>query len=172
MAKSKTKKKSIGARLQADPYANANPYAFKEDENLPPSERMRGFIPPDDDYPEGQILRWVNPVIREKRGLRGHIMMEWSDPYIAGKDIAETRANLAKYLPDPPDKFAHSDDNFVTRGDSILARLDKAIFDSRQLQRQVKADANMRAAAAAEHAGLEGEGLTDDKPTRRDLRAG
>lgn len=172
-----TEKKSIGAILKADPYAGQNPYAFKLafDEDGNPildneGNQRHGFILPDEEYPEGQVLRWVNPLIRERKGLRGHVMMEWDDPYIAGKTPAETRANLSKHLFDPPDKFMSTENNFITRGDSTLARLDVGMFDARQLQRRISADANLRKAVAAEkNEGLFGEGLAEDAPTRRQI---
>ena len=160
--------KSIGAILKADPYADKNPFAFKQVEHE--GKLQRALIPPDANFPEGQVLRWVNPTYRNQRGLRGHVMMEWDDPYIKGKTQAETRQNLQKYVVDPPDKMAHSEDNYVRRGDSVLARLDKAIFDSRQLQRALKSNRNARVAAESEkNAALFGEGMTDDRPTRRQI---
>lgn len=89
-------------------------------------------IPPDETDPDGQVLQWKSPRYRERRGWRGWIPIQWEDQY-------GTTEILSKYLNEPPTRMVGPDkvDSLVRRGDLVLARLNKRIWQSRQLKREL-----------------------------------
>lgn len=108
--------------LLEDPFDNHN--AFK----------VHGEIEPCDEYPKGAVVQWKNPEYRARRTWRGWVPFEWGDEY-TGKN----GELLSKYIPDPPKALQGPDrvDNYVRRGDVVLARLDKETFLARQQKRIV-----------------------------------
>lgn len=109
-----------GVILAEDPFDNHN--AFK----------IHGEIEPCDEYPNGAVIQWKNPMYRERRTWRGWEPFEWGDEY-----TGQNGELLSKYIPDPPQALRGPDriDNYVRRGDVVLARLDKNIFLARQEKR-------------------------------------
>ena len=85
-------------------------------------------------HPEGKVLSWKNPNIRNgSRGWRGWIPVTYD---------SEIGQKLLEYIPDPPAKMEGSanQDNYVRRGtDSILCALDEEMFLARQQKREMKA---------------------------------
>jgi hypothetical protein len=104
-----------------DPYDVKDPFAIRAD------------IPPDAEFPEGQVLQWKSPRYRERRGWRGWLPMQWGDKY------APDREALSKFLPDAPERMIGPDqvDSYIRRGDLILSRIDKRIKTSRDLKREL-----------------------------------
>jgi hypothetical protein len=106
-----------------DPYEGQNAFA------------IRGEIEPNDEFPYGQVLSWKSPTMRNARQWRGWIPLEYGDQY-TGKD----GELLTNYIAEPPPMLAGPAriDNYVRRGDVVLSRLDKRIWDSRQRMRVLK----------------------------------
>jgi len=106
--------------LHEDPFDNHNAF------------RIHGEVEPCAEYPHGAVVQWKNPEYRSRRQWRGWIPFEWNDPY-SGKD----GKLLTNYIPDPPKALQGPDkiDNYVRRGDVVLARLDKNIWLARQEKR-------------------------------------
>ena len=130
------------AQLLYDPFDSKNPF------------KVVGEIEPCEEYPEGAIVGWKSPAYRARRQWRGWTPFEYGDEY-AGKD----GANLHKYIPDPPPRLDNTDlDNFVRRGDVILSRLDKRIWESRQAKRIMESQQNMGKAGSRANTVL-GEGV-------------
>ena len=116
------------AEIERDPYYSKNPYM------------LIGEIPPDQAYPEGQVLGWKNEKHREqRRGWRGWNPMSYGDKY-TGKD----GSLLSTYVVDPPPRLEGSTkmDNWVRRADTVLCRLDKRIFEARQVRRETTSKRN------------------------------
>lgn len=114
------------AQLLYDPFDSKNPF------------KVIGEIPADDQYPSGAVIRWCSPEYRAKRTWRGWIPFEYGDDY-TGKD----GEHLANYIPDPPPRMDNKNlDNYVRRGDVVLARLDKRIWESRQAKRLMDSQRN------------------------------
>lgn len=114
------------AQLLYDPYDSKNPF------------KIIGEIASDDDYPNGAVLRWCSPAYRAKRTWRGWTPFEYGDKY-TGKD----GELLSQYIPDPPPRMDNEGlDNYVRRGDVILSRLDKRIWESRQAKRMMDSQRN------------------------------
>jgi hypothetical protein len=111
-----------------DPYDVQNPF------------KIIGDIPPDEEFPEGQVLRWLNPRYREVRMWRGWVPLQWGDKY-----TGENGEKLKALVAEPPHHMQGPDrlDSYVRRGDTILGRLDKRIWDARQ-SRRVLEDARRR----------------------------
>lgn len=123
------------AEVLYDPYYSKRPY------------QIIGEIPPDANYPEGQVLGWKNESHREqRRGWRGWIPMEYGDQY-----TGEDGVHLSKYIVDVPPRLEGSAkiDNNVRRADSLLCRLDKRIFVSRQKRRETLAKRNVSQAGTS-----------------------
>lgn len=122
------------------------------------------------DNPEGWVLSWKNPNLREKRGWRGWIPITYDDEY--GKE-------LDKYLQDPPKKMegiAHQD-NYVRRGtDSILCRIPEDIWKARQMKRELKANRKLGRASASDNTTIQhgvetyGDGLKSYRGPSRPSR--
>jgi hypothetical protein len=125
-----------------DPYDVQNPH------------KILGPIPPDDEFPEGQMLRWLNPRYRDNRMMRGWVYMQGGDKY-----TGENGEKLKGLLSEVPQRMQGPDkiDSYVRRGDTILGRLDKRTWDARQTKRVLE-DARRRGR------------LEDDKPIK--LREG
>jgi hypothetical protein len=111
---------AVEPNILYDPYTAKNPF------------KVIGEIVPDDEYPEGAIVAWKSPAYRERRQWRGWKPFSYGDRY-----TGKTGEMLSQYIPDPPPMLAASGqlDNYVRRGDVVLSRLDKRIFQSRQEQR-------------------------------------
>ena len=123
------------AEVLYDPYYSRNPY------------QIIGEIPPDKNYPAGQVLGWKNEKHREeRRGWRGWIPMVYGDEY-----TGEDGKFLPKYIIDPPPRLEGSSkmDNNVRRADSLLCRLDKRIFDARQKRRETLGNRNVSTAGSS-----------------------
>lgn len=101
----------------SDPYDLQSPFRITKD------------IPPDDEYPEGQVLRWLGVRWRESRTLRGWKPLQWGDKY-TGKHGEKLR----EYIGDPPERMQGPDqiDSYIRRGDTFLGRLDKRIWHARR----------------------------------------
>lgn len=140
-----------------DPFYSKRPY------------QIVGEIPPDAAYPEGQVLGWKNEDHREKRrGWRGWSYLSYGDKY-TGKN----GELLRNYITDTPPRLEGSSkmDNHVRRADSVLCRLDKRIFETRQKRRQTTSSRNVAEAGSGRtkvlRDGVEvvGAGLRDqDRP--------
>ena len=145
------------AEILYDPYYSKRPYM------------IIGEIPPDQTFPEGQVLGWKNEKHREqRRGWRGWRPMGYGDQY-TGKD----GELLKNYIVDPPPRMEGSTkmDNWVRRTDSVLCRLDKRIFDARQTRRETLSRRNVSGAGSSRTQVLKdgvevvGAGLrTQDRP--------
>lgn len=143
-----------------DPYEGHNAFAILKE------------IPEDDEFPKGQILGWKNPDYRSRRNWRGWIPIEYGDKY-AGKN----NELLTEYLVEAPERMVGPDaiDNYVRRGDVVLARLDKRIAESRARKRVIK---SRRKAMAASQGGIQvlrdgvelvGEGATRARNPRKEF---
>jgi len=136
----------VYATLIHDPFANKNPMKFLK-------------------HPEGKRLTWANPVFREMHGLRGLKYVTYD---------SEIGRNLDKYLVDPPLKMEGSvkQDNFVRRGDAILAYLPYGIWKARQIarvenaNRQIDKNSHKTNRQLNEEAGTFGKGLQRDTNPR------
>ena len=141
-------------RLHEDPFDNHNAF------------RIHGEIDPCEEYPNGAVVQWKNPVYRARRQWRGWVPFEWGDEY-TGKN----GELLTKYIPDPPMALQGPDrvDNYVRRGDVVLARLDKNIFLARQEKRVLESQQRMGLAGSARKTvlsdGVEivGPGMSDSR---------
>jgi len=147
--------------LLYDPYDSQRPY------------KIIGEIAPDNEYPEGQVLRWLSPRFREVRGMRGWVALQYGDTY-TGKN----GELLKKYIPDPPARMVGSDklDSYVRRADLILGRLDKRIWQSRRLK-AILESARRRGSLESDKpikirdgVWLTGEGLKKDENPKQGLR--
>lgn len=85
-------------------------------------------------HPDGKILSWKNPNIRNgTRGWRGWVPVTYD---------SEIGQKLGEYIADPPAKMEGSadQDNYVRRGtDSILCAIPEEVFYARQQKRESKA---------------------------------
>lgn len=94
-------------------------------------------------HPEGKVLSWKNPNIRNgTRGWRGWVPITYD---------SEIGQNLTDYILDPPAKMegSSSQDNYVRRGtDSILCWLPEELWQARQMKREQKALRKQMAASA------------------------
>jgi hypothetical protein len=108
------------AELLYDPYDSKNPF------------KVIGNIEPNDEYPDGAVVAWKSPAYRARRQWRGWKPFAYGDQY-TGKHGDK----LSSYIPDPPPMLQGTAelDNYVRRGDVVLARLDKRIWESRQAKR-------------------------------------
>jgi len=140
--------------LLEDPFDNHN--AFK----------VHGEIEPDDNYPNGAVIQWKNPEYRARRTWRGWVPFEWGDEY-TGKN----GELLDKYIPDPPKALQGPDriDNYVRRGDVVLARLDKDVFMARQQKRLVDSRMKMQSSTDGRKTVL-AEGVEIFGPGSKDSR--
>lgn len=135
------------------------------------ARKIIGEIPPDEECPEGQVLRWVSPRYREVRGLRGWEPLQWGDQY-----TGEKGEKLKGIIPEVPRFIQGADhlDSYVRSGDVILARLDKRIWNARQTKRVLE-DARRKGQLNVtepirlrEGVYLTGDGIkTDSEPTFR-----
>lgn len=115
------------AQLLYDPYDSKNPF------------KVIGEIAKCDEYPDGAIVAWKSPTYRARRQWRGWVPFEYGDEF-TGKN----GELLTQYIPDPPPRIDNDGlDNFIRRGDVILARLDKRIWESRQAKRVMESQRNM-----------------------------
>lgn len=133
-----------------------------------------GEIPGDENSPDGYVLRWLSPALRETRGMRGWEWMRWGDEYTG----ADTKKLQSYGIPDPPaymQAAQNDDDNLVRRRDVALARLPKKLWQTRQDRRVLESarqlsnlDESTRDRIRARHRGVVpvGDGLKKDK-TRR-----
>jgi hypothetical protein len=143
-----------------DPYSVQNPFTIKTE------------IPPNQDFPDGQILGWKSPSYRKKRGWRGWIPIEHGDHYAGDNDEF-----LSTYIPDPPERMIGPDaiDNYVRRADMVLARLSKPIAEARARKRELLAKRKRLAAQAGgtevlrDGVEIVGEGATPAKNPRREF---
>jgi hypothetical protein len=110
--------------------------------------------------PPGKVLRWINPISRAGRGMRGWTAVRYDDPI--GREID-------KYIKEPPNRMVGLAEisEVVRRGDMVLAWIDEGIQLAR---RDAIFSKNHRATlAAADHGQREfkggrsiGGGLRDD----------
>lgn len=139
-----------------DPYDVQDPFAILRE------------IPPDETDPDGQVLQWKSPRYRVRRGWRGWIPIQWDDQY--GTDEI-----LSKYLNEPPARMVGPDkvDSLVRRGDLVLSRLNKRIWQSRQLKRELLsaqqrgAFENNQEKIIRDGLRIVGKGLQRDEDTRQ-----
>lgn len=108
-------------KMLHDPFDVQDPFA------------INGDLPPDETDPDGQALRWLAPEYRARRGYRGWKLIQWGDQY-GSEEV------LSKYLNEPPARMIGPDksDSYVRRGDLVLGRLNKRIWQSRQLKRELQ----------------------------------
>lgn len=127
--------------------------------------RILGDIPADDEFPDGQALRWLLPRYREGK-WRGWKPLQWGDKY-----TGDGGEKLEGLISDSPVRMHGPDqlDSYVRRGDVILGRLDKRIWVSRQARRELE-DARRRGQLRSndkiklgEGVYLTGEGIREDK---------
>jgi len=112
-----------------DPFDDNNPFYIS------------GSIPADEEFPEGQTLRWLAPSYRERKGLRGWIYMCWNDQYTGPPDGSKLR----EYgISDPPAEVAQSQKTGtqVVRNGMILGRLDTRLWNARRRKAELKAERN------------------------------
>ena len=124
-------------------------------------------------HPNGKILSWKNPNIRNgARGWRGWVPITYD---------CEIGKNLLDYISDPPAKMEGiaNQDNYVRRGtDSILCWIDEEIYFARQQQREHKALRKQIAAQAVRNTvlghGVEtfGDGVQVEKSPRGGFKLG
>jgi hypothetical protein len=130
------------ATLLYDPFDSKNPF------------KVIGEIAPDDEYPNGAIVAWKSPAYRARRQWRGWVPFSYGDAY-TGKN----GELLTKYIPDPPPMIDHQGlDSYVRRGDVVLARIDKRIWESRQAKRVLDSNRNLGKAGSRAKTVL-GEGV-------------
>ena len=135
--------------------------------------RVHGEIEPCVEYPHGAVVQWKNPEYRARRTWRGWIPFEWGDEYTGKKGEL-----LTQFIPDPPKALLGPDklDNYVRRGDVVLARLDKNIWLARQEKRILESQKRMGLAGSARKTvlsdGVEivGPGLGDSHRPARGFR--
>jgi hypothetical protein len=110
--------------IEYDPYSEQDPF------------KILNNIPACREFPEGQKLGWKSPVYRDKRGWRGWFPIEHGDEYAGENDQF-----LSNYIPDPPERMIGPDriDNYVRRGDMVLARMDMRIANTRMRKRELLA---------------------------------
>jgi len=154
------------AEVEREVETLVDPYA--EDAPL----RIDGGIPADPNFPEGQVLKWLNAEARERQGRwRGWRVMQWGDQYTGKPEDGKLR----EYgMPDPPAMMVSGTkmDSAVRRGDLVLGRLDAKIYKARCALSIQRANANRAAASqfttTIHHPGaaLVGAGLQDDPNTR------
>jgi hypothetical protein len=112
-----------------DPFEDNNPF------------NITGSIPANEEFPEGQVLRWLAPSYRERKGMRGWVYMCWGDPYTGPSDGTKLR----EYgISDPPAEIAASQKTGtqVVRNGMILGRLDKQIWNARRRKAELRAERN------------------------------
>ena len=123
-------------------------------------------------HPEGKILSWKNPRIRQDKGWKGWEPITWD---------SEIGKNLASYINDPPAKLEgiSKQDNYVRRGtDSILSQIDEEIWNARQQKREDKALRKQLAANATANGaignGVEtfGDGVRKESPPAGGFKQG
>lgn len=123
-------------------------------------------------HPEGKILSWKNPRIRQDKGWKGWEPITWD---------SEVGKNLSEYINDPPAKLEgiSKQDNYVRRGtDSVLSMIDEEIWNARQQKREHKALRKQMAANAHANAiignGVEtfGEGVRRESAPAGGFRRG
>jgi hypothetical protein len=114
------------AELLYDPYDHQN------------ALEIIGEIPPNAEYPDGQVLGWKRPLNRASRGWRGWVALQWGDEY-----TGENGELLKDYVAEPPQRMLDQQDmdSYVRRGDVVLARLDKLIFQSRLRKQELESEA-------------------------------
>jgi len=134
---------SVEPNVLYDPYTAKNPF------------KVIGEIAKDDEYPFGAIVAWKSPAYRERRQWRGWKPFAYGDKY-----TGKTGELLSNYIPDPPPMLAASGlvNNYVSRGDVVLSRLDKRIFESRQEKRLLDSNARMGIAGSSKKTVL-GDGI-------------
>jgi hypothetical protein len=136
-----------------DPYKDNNPFKFL------------ASVPPDlcpEPWPAGGKLGWKNPIVRDRRGMRGWRFVSWDSPL--GK-------KLDKYLANPPVRMKGPEhlDGMIRRGDLALGIIDKKLADTRKLRSELES-ARMRGQLSSKQkkklgygVTMEGKGLrTDD----------
>lgn len=164
----------MSVELLHDPYDVQNPLAIKQVEVAQGIfEPVR--IPPEEQFPEGQVLGWKSPRYRDRRGWRGWIEIKIGDKY-AGKD----GELLSNYLPDPPRRMEGESkmDTCVRRAGMVLARLDKRIWDARNQKREMRSNLQTgkinKDSPKFDRSGVElfGDGLTDQKRPRGGFKMG
>jgi len=144
------------AKLTHDPYAGHN------------ALDIIGDIPANAEYPAGQALAWKSPRYRATRGMRGWIPLKWGDEY-----TGEEGELLSQYIPEAPPRMLEQEkmDSYIRRGDVILCRIDKALFDFRQEDREAQAAKRRGTHDAITHTdrrgvSVVGEGFTSDANPR------
>lgn len=163
----------IDVALLYDPFDVQNALAFKQVPVLDRHNEFTGLyetviVPPDDEFPEGQVLGWKSPRFRADRGWQGWQPFLYGDAY-----TGENGELLTNYLVDPPIKGeGESDGDFdrhVRRKGMVLCRLDKRFADARDAKaslkgtQQVSPHTSGQDVPLAQHVRLTGEGLQDQK---------
>ena len=103
-----------------DPYDVQDPFSIKKE------------LAPDVTDPDGQVLQWKSPRYRERRTWMGWIPVQWGDKY-GNDEVLEEHLTALPIRMKGPDQI----DSYVRRGDMVLARLNKRIWQSRQLKREL-----------------------------------
>ena len=134
---------------------------------------IKGEIPPDKTFPLGQVLSYKNPKLRSDIGYKGWVRMTWDDPYL-GESDEQREKFLSTLISAVPSRMQDGEDrdNFIRRGDSILCRLDKRVWFSRQRRREIKSLMRMEATGDTQQRGnygaIVGPGLTSSKLYKKD----
>lgn len=145
-------------RVTQDPFSTQNPYV------------ILARLPGDDDFPEGYVLSWINPNLRNSNlGWQGWKPIEFGDRF-----AGEHGEGLRGYIADLPYRTGSPDsvDNYVRRRDTILAYLPAIWYDQRQAKAADESRALVEGLAVPEgtkilpNVTMVGGGLqTDENPT-------
>lgn len=118
-------------------------------------------------HPEGYRLYWCNPNLRDRKGWRGWIPVEYD---------SEIGRNLGDYLNDPPLKYegSKSFDNTVRRGtDLVLCYMPIGMWSARYRAKQEKINGRVRGVRGDANRNIRegvntfGPGLTDSVRPRK-----
>jgi len=125
------KQKAAGQSVDPEPFVYYDPY----DSDVNPLIIKEN--------PEGKILSWKNPNVRNTRGWQGWTPVQYDD---------EIGRELDRYVNNPPPQMegTATQDNYVRRGtDSILCWIDKRIWDTRKRKALDKANRRTQMASGA-----------------------
>ena len=132
-----------------DPYEGHESLDFKVSINENGSYKVHNTIPPDSNFELGRKLKWIYPPLRDDIGMRGWVPVQYGDSFLqgevkdfeTGKVSIEAGAKLEDYLGAAPSRMAGSEhrDDYVRRGDTVLAWLDMKIWIARMRKREDQA---------------------------------
>ena len=165
--------------LLYDPFDVQNALAFKLEPVLDRHGDFTGhyktvIIPPDEDFPEGQVLGWKSPRYRADEGWQG-----WQEILYGDKYAGEHNELLKNYIVNPPvPGEGENIDRYIRRKGLVLARLDKRIADARARKRELEnakrrgVYRSARPTQVARHVSIVGKGLEDQVMGPDDYKIG